>query len=39
MLDGAKDRLAADRAWLDATRKKLIDASAKLDEAFSRLRG
>ena len=39
MLDGAKDRLAADRAWLEATRKKLVDASQRFDEAFNRLRG
>ncbi len=39
MLAGAKDRLAADRAWLDATRKKLVDASERLEEAFNRLRG
>src|ERR1700753_3373501 len=38
MLAGAKDRLAGDRAWLDATRKKLMDASQKLDEAFAGLR-
>ncbi len=30
MLAGAKDRLAADRAWLEATRKKLADASERL---------
>jgi argininosuccinate lyase len=39
MLAGAKDRLGADRAWLDTTRKKLVDASQKLEEAFNRLRG
>jgi argininosuccinate lyase len=38
MQAGAKDRLAADRAWLDATRRKLSDASEKLDSAFMRLR-
>jgi argininosuccinate lyase len=38
MLAGAKDRLAADRAWLDATRTKLSDASQKLQQAFNRLR-
>lgn len=38
MLAGAKDRLAADRAWLDGTRKKLADASQRLDQAFNRLR-
>jgi argininosuccinate lyase len=38
MLDGAKDRLAADRAWLDARRAKLADASEKLDRAFAGLR-
>ena len=35
MLIGAKERLATDRAWLEATRKKLVDASQKLEEAFS----
>jgi argininosuccinate lyase len=38
MMTSAKDRLAADRAWLDATRTKLLDASEKLDQAFTRLR-
>jgi argininosuccinate lyase len=38
MLGGAKDRLAADRAWLDTTRAKLADASRKLDQAFANLR-
>ena len=38
MLAGATGRLAADRAWLDATRGKLADASKKLDEAFADLR-
>jgi argininosuccinate lyase len=38
MLTGARERLAADHAWLDATRKKLDDAQQKLDEAFAGLR-
>jgi argininosuccinate lyase len=38
MLKGAGDRLAADRAWLDATRAKLADASQKLQQAFTGLR-
>jgi argininosuccinate lyase len=38
MLAAAKDRLAADRVWLDATRTKLADASKKLDQAFAGLR-
>jgi argininosuccinate lyase len=38
MLKGASDRLAADRAWLDATRAKLTDASQKLQQAFAGLR-
>jgi argininosuccinate lyase len=38
MLAGAKERLAADRAWLEATRKKLDDAQRKLDVAFASLR-
>ena len=37
MLAGAKDRLGADKAWLDATRKKLADAARKLDQAFATL--
>ena len=37
MLAGAKERLAADRAWLDATRKKLDDAQQKLEVAFASL--
>jgi argininosuccinate lyase len=39
MLTGAKERLAADRAWLDARRAKLADASQKLQQAFAGLRG
>ena len=39
MLAGAKDRLAADRAWLDTARRKLADASQRLDQAFNQLRG
>jgi argininosuccinate lyase len=38
MLKGAGDRLGADRAWLDATRAKLTDASQKLQQAFAGLR-
>jgi argininosuccinate lyase len=38
MLAGAKERLAADRAWIDTTRKKLDDAQQKLNEAFAGLR-
>ena len=38
MLAAAKDRLGADKAWLDATRGKLVDASQKLDQAFAGLR-
>jgi argininosuccinate lyase len=38
MLAGAKERLAADRTWLEATRKKLDDAQRKLDVAFASLR-
>lgn len=38
MLKAAGERLAADRAWLDATRAKLADATQKLDQAFARLR-
>jgi argininosuccinate lyase len=37
MLAGAKDRLGADRAWLDATRTKLADAARKLDHGFAAL--
>ena len=37
MLAGAKERLAADRAWLEATRGKLAAASQKLDQAFAGL--
>ena len=38
MLSVAKDHLAADRAWLDATRGKLVAASQKLDQAFAGLK-
>jgi argininosuccinate lyase len=37
MLAGAKDKLAADMAWLEATRAKLADAAQRLDQAFMRL--
>jgi argininosuccinate lyase len=37
MLAGAKDKLAADKAWLEATRAKLADAAQRLDQAFTRL--
>jgi argininosuccinate lyase len=39
MLAGAKDRLVADRAWLDAVRAKLAAAARRLDEAFMALHG
>jgi argininosuccinate lyase len=38
MLASARDRLGADRGWLDATRGKLAAASQKLDQAFAGLR-
>jgi argininosuccinate lyase len=38
MLSVAKDHLAADRTWLDATRGKLVAASQKLDQAFAGLK-
>ena len=38
MLAAAKDRLGADRAWLDKTRAGLAAASERLDQAFTRLR-
>ena len=38
MLAAAKDHLAADRAWLDATRGKMAAASQKLDAAFAGLK-
>jgi argininosuccinate lyase len=38
MLTGAKDRLAGDRAWLEATQKRLADGSERLDQAFAGLR-
>jgi len=39
MLAGAQASLSADEGWMQATRRKLKDADAKLDEAFSRLLG
>jgi argininosuccinate lyase len=38
MLAAAKDHLAADRAWLDTTRGKLVAASQRLDRAFAGLK-
>ncbi len=38
MLASAKEKLGADKAWLDATRAKLAAASQKLDQAFAGLR-
>jgi argininosuccinate lyase len=38
MLAGAKDGLAADRAWLDGTRARLATAAERLDQAFMNLR-
>ncbi|KJC58218.1 hypothetical protein UP10_24960 [Bradyrhizobium sp. LTSPM299] len=38
MLAAARDHLAADNAWLDATRAKLVTASQKLDQAFAGLK-
>jgi argininosuccinate lyase len=38
MLAGRNERLAADRAWLDATRAKLAAAAQRLDQAFMSLR-
>jgi argininosuccinate lyase len=37
MLAGAKDRLAADKAWLDTRRAKLVSAAQRLDQAFMSL--
>jgi len=37
MLAGAKQRLAADRAWLDTTRARLTAAAQQLDQAFMHL--
>ena len=37
MLAGAKDRLVADKAWLDTTRAKLASAAQRLDQAFMSL--
>ena len=39
MLAGAKDRLAADKAWLDTARAKLVSAAQRLDQAFMGLHG
>ena len=38
MLASARDRLAADRAWLDAARAKLAAGSGRLEQAFTSLR-
>ena len=38
MLAAARDHLASDRSWLDATRAKLAAAVQKLDQAFAGLR-
>jgi argininosuccinate lyase len=38
MLAAARDRLAADRSWLDAVSAKLAAAAQKLDQAFTHLR-
>src|SRR6201995_3981504 len=35
MLASAREKLGADKAWLDATRAKLAAASQKLDQAFA----
>jgi argininosuccinate lyase len=37
MLASAREKLGADKAWLDATRAKLAAASQKLDQAFAGL--
>jgi argininosuccinate lyase len=37
MLAAQKAGIAADRAWLDAARGRLAQASEKLDAAFARL--
>ena len=39
MLAAAKDRLGADKTWLDATRASLASAAQRLDQAFTGLRG
>jgi argininosuccinate lyase len=39
MLAAERTRLAADRAWLDATHAKLAGASKKLDDSFAQLLG
>jgi argininosuccinate lyase len=38
MLAAAKDRIGADKAWLDTTRAKLAAAAQRLDQAFAGLR-
>jgi argininosuccinate lyase len=38
MLTAAKDRIGADKAWLDTTRAKLAAAAQRLDQAFAGLR-
>ena len=38
MLASAKDKLGADKAWLDTTRAKLAAASQRLDQAFAGLK-
>jgi argininosuccinate lyase len=38
MLAAAKDRLGADKAWLDTTRASLASAARRLDQAFMNLR-
>jgi argininosuccinate lyase len=38
MLAAARDRLGADRAWLDTTRARLASAAQRLDQAFMNLR-
>ena len=38
MLTAAKDRIGADKAWLDAARAKLAAAAQQLDQAFAGLR-
>jgi argininosuccinate lyase len=38
MLAAARDRLAADKTWLDTTRARLAAASQKLDQAFATLK-
>ncbi len=38
MLAAEKDKLAQDRAWVTSAQAKLVDASRKLDAAFTQLR-